>query len=141
VNMSPPALALIFAAAASPALAMDSAEGLWAITDRVGGKLLTIECRFTQDGNSLAGDCVDGEPVGALAKGGRSHPITKGAISGDQFVFVYRSNFLIGRFNNIYSGRLNGDELSGTVWAGAAITLTGRRLGVVGPFTGTRVGP
>jgi len=121
---------LIGLAAAAPAVA-DDASGRWAVIGRVDGRGFTLDCKFVQTGQTLSGACVDGPTGDKTIKGGRSHPLTKGAVSGEKVAWTYQSSYGIITFGVDYDGVREGDHMSGDLKA----------LGKTGPFTANRIPP
>ncbi|HLZ82322.1 MAG TPA: hypothetical protein VKQ54_02065 [Caulobacteraceae bacterium] len=113
-------------AAASPAAA-DDASGRWAVAGHAGGKDFTLNCTFAQAGQALSGACVDGPTGDARVKGGRSHTLTKGTVTGNNVSWTYRSNYGIIGFNVDYAGVRQGDRMSGKITSPAAGTFTANR--------------
>ena len=121
---------LIFLALAAPAAAEDAA-GRWALTGHVAGRDFTLDCHFAQVAQKLSGACVDGPTGDKKIKGGRSHPLTKGAVNGNKIAFSYQSSVGILPFGVDYDGVRQGDHMSGQLSA----------LGKTGTFTANRITP
>jgi hypothetical protein len=122
------AVLLISLAVAAPAAA-DDAAGRWAVAGHAGGHDFTLVCAFTQSMQALTGACVDGPTGDAKVKGGRSHTLTKGSVSGAKVTWTYRSNYGIIGFNVDYAGVRQGDHMSGQITSPAAGTFTASRTG------------
>ena len=115
---------------AAPAIA-DDASGRWAVAGHVAGKDFTLDCRFTQATQRLAGACIDGPTGDKKIKGGRSHTLTKGAVNGNKVSFSYQSSVGILPFGVDYTGVREGEHMSGQLSA----------LGKTGTFTANRLAP
>jgi hypothetical protein len=123
-----PAGALLASLAfAAPAMA-DDASGQWAVAGRAGGHDFTLKCAFTQAGQALSGACVDGPTGDAKVKGGRSHALTKGSVTGAKVAFTYKSSFGIIPLTVDYVGVRQGDQMSGQITSPAAGTFTAKRV-------------
>lgn len=125
-----PAALLVSLAAAAPATA-DDTSGRWAVLGRVDGRGFTLDCKFVQAAQTLTGACVDGPTGDKKIKGGRNHPLTKGAVSADKVAWTYQSSYGILPFAVDYNGVRQGDHMSGELKA----------LGKVGTFTANRISP
>jgi hypothetical protein len=119
---------LLSLAVAAPATA-DDATGRWAVAGHAGGHDFTLVCAFTQSVQALTGACVDGPTGDAKVKGGRSHTLTRGSVSGAKVAWTYRSNYGIIGFNVDYAGVRQGDHMSGQITSPAAGTFTANRTG------------
>ncbi len=114
-------LATALLALATPALAAD-ASGLWIVDGHVDGKDFTVYCTFKPDGDKLTGVCRDNTPTG------KAHPLTFGMQKADQVAFTYQSNFLITRFDAVFTGSISGDTMKGQAKAAGRIgTFKARR--------------
>jgi hypothetical protein len=113
-------------ATAAPAVA-DDASGRWAVAGHAGGKDFTLNCAFTQAGSGLSGACVDGPTGDARVKGGRSHTLTKGSVSGAKVSFTYKTSYGIIPLTVDYTGVRQGDHMSGQITSPAAGTFTATR--------------
>jgi hypothetical protein len=123
VRMTPKSVLICTAilALATPALAAD-VSGLWIVDGNVDHKAFTVYCTFKQDGERLTGVCHDNTPTG------KAHPLTAGSLKGDQITFTYQSNFLITKFNAVFTGKLSGSAMSGKATAaGRDGTFTANR--------------
>lgn len=125
-----PAALLACLAAAAPASA-DDASGRWAVAGHVADKHFTLDCRFVQAAGRLSGACIDGPTGDAKIKAGRSHPLTKGSVSGNKVAWTYQSSYGILSFGVDYDGVRQGDHMSGELKA----------LGRTGTFTADRTAP
>ena len=124
------AASVISVAAAAPAAAEDAA-GRWAVTGHVAGKDFTLDCRFAQAVQRLSGACVDGPTGDNKIKGGRSHALTKGSVTGNKVAFTYQSSVGILPFDVNYTGVRDGEHMTGQLSA----------LGKTGTFTANRTAP
>jgi hypothetical protein len=113
-----------------PAMAED-AGGRWAVAGNVEGKNFTLDCRFTQAGENLSGQCTDGPTGDAKVEGGRSHALLEGRVVGDDVTWTYKSSYLFIEFNVKYAGVRAGEHMSGTISA----------AGKTGTFIANRVEP
>ena len=125
------ATALLIALAAGPSASADDASGRWAVSGHVAGKDFTLDCKFAQAAQRLSGACVDGPTGDKKIKGGRSHALTKGAVSGNKITFSYQSSVGILPFGVDYTGVREGEHMSGQLSA----------LGKTGTFTANRLTP
>jgi hypothetical protein len=131
-RLTPACMALALGCGAPAAAAAQSgAAGEWSVSGKVSSFAFTLDCRFTQAGQSLAGACVDRSTSDPKIKGGRSHPLTSGSVDGDQIRWAYASSFLLTHFTVAYAGTLHGDSITGSIDA----------QGHQGAFTAHRVAP
>lgn len=120
--MKPAPLVLLIALLAAPAAAQSSAAGHWVINGSVQGDDFVIHCDFRQSGTNLTGTCHDFTPDG------KAHPLTSGRVEDGRIRFVYKSNWLLVRFDAVYEGTITGDTMRGKASAaGREGTFTGRR--------------
>jgi hypothetical protein len=123
--------ALLAATAISTAaMAQAGAAGDWAVSGKVSSLAFTLDCRFSQAGQTLTGACVDGSTSDPKVKGGRSHPLTSGQVDGDKVRWTYQSSFLLTHFTVSYDGVRHGDVITGSIDA----------QGHKGAFTAHRAG-
>jgi hypothetical protein len=113
-------LAALGLAAPAPAQT-DPVAGTWKMKGKVQSFGFTLTCRFTRNGESLAGTCYDGGTE-------KPHKLTAGSVRGDKVVWTYQSSFMGKPFDVTYSGLLKGAAMSGSVDA------AGRK----GAFTASR---
>lgn len=109
--------ALASTASAAHAASGGPASGRWLVSGKVAGFAFTLNCRFEQSGQSLAGACVDGATSDPKIKGGRRHPLIRGRVEGDKVTWTYVSSFLFTHFNVDYAGVLSGGAMTGDVTA------------------------
>ena len=102
--------ALIALSVPAIAAADDPVAGAWKVFGKVDGKDFVITCHFERHADALGGACFDG---GTNLK----HPLTAGAVSGDQVKWTYQSHFGLIPFDVFYAGRISGGGLQGTVKA------------------------
>jgi hypothetical protein len=100
------ALGLPFAAIAAD----DPAAGAWKVNGKVDGKDFVVTCHFDRHGDALAGACFDG---GTNLK----HPVISGALNGDDVKWTYVSHWTVVKFDVVYTGKLSGGAMRGTVGA------------------------
>lgn len=111
---------------ASPAGAQ--VAGAWRVTGTLADRAFAIDCRFEPKGAQFGGVCVDAATGEAGAKAGKSHALSEGAVAGSQVRWTYPASFLLAKFDVRYTGKLEGDRITGTVSA------SGRK----GEFTAVR---
>ncbi len=122
-------LAVVAAALAASSLpASAQVAGRWRVTGKVSSFAFMLNCDFKPEGHRLGGVCVDASTNSAKIKGGKSHTLTSGNVSGDKVIWTYRSSFLFTNFDVIYNGEVAGDTMSGVIDA----------QGHKGSFTATR---
>lgn len=110
------AAVLSLAAVAAPGVS-SAAEvaGAWRVSGKVASFGFTLNCRFTQDGSKLGGECTDASTSDPKVNAGKSHAITSGSVDGDRVRFTYQSSFLFTKFDVTYTGVLAGERINGTV--------------------------
>jgi hypothetical protein len=122
--------ALAMIAAPVAATAQVGAAGAWSVSGKVSTLAFTLDCRFTQSGQTLGGVCVDRSTSDPKVKGGRSHTLTSGSVDGDQVRWSYQSSFLFTHFTVAYEGVRHGDAMTGSIDAqGHSGTFTAHRRG------------
>ncbi len=116
-------------AAPAPAAADGAVSGHWRVAGKVSGFAFTLNCDFQQAGAALTGVCVDVATNDPKIKGGRRHPLTKGAVDGDNVSFSYESSFLLTRFSVDFAGLRQGDHMAGKIsGSGQSGAFTADRL-------------
>jgi len=88
----------------------DPVSGSWIVHGKISGFQFTLTCRFDQKGQALGGTCYDGGT-------NKPHPLTRGAVSGDQVSWTYQSSYLFKTFDATYSGTLSGASIRGVATA------------------------
>jgi hypothetical protein len=96
------------AALAAPSLA--ATEDVWKVNGHVDGKDFVVTCHFDPHGGALGGACFDS---GTDLR----HPLMSGAMSGDQVKWTYQSHWGLIKFDVLYTGKLAGAAMHGTVSA------------------------
>jgi hypothetical protein len=114
-----PGLALFFGLLASPAAAQ--VAGSWAVNGSVSGHEFVLDCTFAPASTTLGGVCVE-------TKTGKTHPITKGSVNGNQLAWSYKASYMMFNFDVDFAGVMTGGKMAGTV------TASGRN----GSFTAAR---
>lgn len=110
----------------SPAAA--EVTGSWRITGDLSGHAFALDCRFAPQGAKLGGVCVEAASGDPKVHAGTAHPLTRGAVNGNQASWAYQSSFLLSKFDVSFTGVVDGGRISGTVSA------AGRK----GEFAGAR---
>ena len=113
----PIAMFLIGTFSSSSALAADPVSGAWRVAGKVAAFAFTLNCEFKPDGERLGGVCVDASTSDPNFKGGKSHTLTAGEVSGDKVRWTYRSSFLLTKFDVTFHGTRTADRMSGVVTA------------------------
>jgi hypothetical protein len=112
---------------AAPATAQMA--GPWKVSGDIAGRAFVVDCRFEPRGAEFGGVCVEaasGDPK--LVHAGKSHPVTKATVSGEQVSWSYPASFMLAKFDVSFSGALAGDRIAGKVSA----------AGRTGAFTAVR---
>jgi hypothetical protein len=116
---------MAFAGSASAA----NGAGHWAVAGSIDGTNFTLDCHFDQVDQKLTGTCVDGPTGDEKIKGGRSHDLLEGEVSGDNIRWTYQTSYLLFKFDVKYMGTLDGTHAKGTLAA----------AGKTGTFTANQV--
>ncbi len=106
--------------ASAPAAAQNLA-GVWEITRETGRGTRVQTLTLTVEGSTVTGTMAiefGGGGGGGGGGGPQSFPVSDGTVNGNQFSFTITLSFGGNSFDQMYSGTIDGETLSGTIRGG-----------------------
>ena len=106
--------------ASAPAAAQNLA-GVWEITRETGRGTIVQTLTLTVEGSTVTGNLefnFGGRGGGGGGGGPQSFPVSDGTVNGNQFSFTVTLSFGGNSFDQMYSGTIDGETLSGTIRGG-----------------------
>jgi len=107
--------------ASAPAAAQNLA-GVWEITRETGrGGTIVQTLTLAVEGSTVTGNLefnFGGRGGGGGGGGPQSFPVSDGTVNGNQFSFTITLSFGGNSFDQMYSGTIDGETLSGTIRGG-----------------------
>ncbi len=105
---------------AAPVSAQNLA-GVWEITRETGRGTIVQTLTLTVEGSTVTGNLAfefGGGGGGGGGGGPQSFPVSDGTVNGNQFSFTVTLNFQGQSIEQMYSGTIDGETLTGTIRGG-----------------------